>query len=44
MIDKGLYKKAPAAKSQLVYESDKRLGYRGIGGYQSGKSAPASGS
>ena len=29
MIDKGLYKKAPAAKSQLVYESDKRLGYRG---------------
>ena len=43
MIDKGLYKKAPAAKSQLVYESDKRLGYRGIGGYQSGKSAPASG-
>jgi len=29
MIDKGLYKKAPAAKSQLVYGSDKRLGYRG---------------
>ena len=43
MIDKGLYKKTPAAKSQLVYKSDKRLGYRGIGEYQSGKSAPASG-
>ena len=36
MIDKGLYKKAPAAKSQLVYESDKRLGYRGAGGYRGG--------
>ena len=29
MVDKGLYKKVPAAKSQLVYESNKRLGYRG---------------
>ena len=37
MIDKGLYKKAPAAKSQLVYESDKRLGYRGAGEYQGGR-------
>ena len=27
MIDKGLYKDK---KSQLVYESDKRLGYRGV--------------
>ena len=37
MIDKGLYKKTPAAKSQLVYESDKRLGYRGAGEYQGGR-------
>ena len=37
MIDKGLYKKTPAAKSQLVYESDKRLGYRGKGEYQGGR-------
>ncbi len=37
MIDKGLYKKPPAAKSQLVYKSDKRLGYRGPGEYQGGR-------
>ena len=37
MIDKGLYKKVPAAKSQLVQKSDKRLGYRGEGEYQGGR-------
>jgi len=39
MIDKGLYKKAPAAKSQLVYGSDKRLGYRGDDAARSDKAS-----
>jgi len=51
MVDKGLYKKIPAAKSQLVYKSDKRLGYRGddaaraaeARGNMEGRASPPSG-